>query len=813
MDDDDEEGPKQGMFCLQRSPEEIFGDDDTASKLYPVTELDPHKSLMKPDDWIKALSTMRKQLPSRLNVVMLGTERPLPKRLTIRTGKAESTKVSVQILDGNKKPMVQIPQGKALRAIEILERLGEDREPEPVLSFLAKPFTGKQYDKMYFFDPMNIKEPGDYTWTVAIAKEGTSIKSKSERLLAVTCNITVLPGNPTKSFLEGDDWDVSLPLGDPCWLPAFAVKLRDASKCVCPMRSYKSVTVSCSEPGAFDIKHASSGSATHEMALGKATSDSAGPLEYDDHSWRLVPKQAGLLSAAEYRTRAIEFEVTVVAHMQQDRQQDEDEKVFKNTFDATFEPGKPTELVLLSPVSDSDSGPVITADAGSSLPAFSLGAMDACGNRTAPPHNEAWQVSLEITAASAGDAGEVGPEFAGPVREKVAAGAASFNDSVVKWHRPLKSDGELAVVDATLWVGTTRKDTKQVASTSFTVRVMPSKVPFRAVVCLDGNAWPDPEEAERAPEAGTGAAKAADAVGVRRAYIAGGEISGLHLRLYDQGGSELVVGKDTFDASNKEAVTCSWDAAWRWPPKTAEKGVGYDVLPDLKVPTQLSRLENGIHHAKVVVTPRTVGEWPLTPLPATFAFAVQAGPVARWMAVKPSAGGKITDNITPLELTSGGDAKACHESFKAVVQGFVPVDSYGNLVKNVPRAPEIRIEGMPLTNLLPEHQCKLMKPSKVNGHYHFPRSLNLEGPPGQSGHILIMGSSSEDSANGGGPARGGDQGGGAAAGGVVDETRVLRLPVSIRAGPPVQLLVRSPALGVEQFTREIRATQLSGFTV
>lgn len=56
-------------------------------------------------------------------------------------------------------------------------------------------------------------------------------------------------------------------------------------------------------------------------------------------SWRLVPKQAGLLSAAEYRTRAIEFEVTVVAHMQQDRQQDEDEKVFKNTFDATFEVG------------------------------------------------------------------------------------------------------------------------------------------------------------------------------------------------------------------------------------------------------------------------------------------------------------------------------------------------------------------------------------------------------------------------------------------------------------------------------------------
>lgn len=73
-----------------------------------------------------------------------------------------------------------------------------------------------------------------------------------------------------------------IPLEDPCWLPAFSVKLRDASKCVCPMRAYKSVTISCSDPGVFEIKHASSGSPTHLMALGKATSDSAGPLEYDD---------------------------------------------------------------------------------------------------------------------------------------------------------------------------------------------------------------------------------------------------------------------------------------------------------------------------------------------------------------------------------------------------------------------------------------------------------------------------------------------------------------------------------------------------
>ncbi|CAN0426534.1 unnamed protein product, partial [Ectocarpus sp. 12 AP-2014] len=131
--------------------------------------------------------------------------------------------------------------------------------------------------------------------------------------------------------------------------------------------------------------------------------------------------------------------------------------------------------------------------------------------------------------------------------------------------------------------------------------------------------------------------------------------------------------------------------------KASNHGLGYDVLPDLEVPTQLSSLENGIHLAKVAVTPRAVGGRPLTPLPATFAFTVHAGPVARWMAVKPSAGGKITDNIPLVELTSSDNAKACHESFKAVVQGFVPVDSYGNPVKNVPRAPEIRIEGMPLT--------------------------------------------------------------------------------------------------------------------
>lgn len=39
-------------------------------------------------------------------------------------------------------------------------------------------------------------------------KEGDSAESKEALLLGTGCHITVLPGNPTKAFLEGDDWDV-----------------------------------------------------------------------------------------------------------------------------------------------------------------------------------------------------------------------------------------------------------------------------------------------------------------------------------------------------------------------------------------------------------------------------------------------------------------------------------------------------------------------------------------------------------------------------------------------------------------------------
>lgn len=54
-------------------------------------------------------------------------------------------------------------------------------------------------------------------------------------------------------------------------------------------------------------------------------------------SWRLEPKQTGLLSAATYKTRAVEFEVSVEANIQNDTQTEDDCKVFKSSFDVTFE--------------------------------------------------------------------------------------------------------------------------------------------------------------------------------------------------------------------------------------------------------------------------------------------------------------------------------------------------------------------------------------------------------------------------------------------------------------------------------------------
>lgn len=61
------------------------------------------QSLISNEDWDKAMSVYRKQLPSSTKVVMTEENRPLPKRLTVRTGKHESTSISVQIMDGSKK--------------------------------------------------------------------------------------------------------------------------------------------------------------------------------------------------------------------------------------------------------------------------------------------------------------------------------------------------------------------------------------------------------------------------------------------------------------------------------------------------------------------------------------------------------------------------------------------------------------------------------------------------------------------------------------------------------------------------------------
>lgn len=78
-----------------------------------------------------------------------------------------------------------------------------------------------------------------------------------------------------------------------------------------------------------------------------------------------------------------------------------------------------------------------------------------------PPHSPSYrclirlcQVGLEIMAAVEGNADDEGPEFVGTMKTMVAAGVATFTPPVVKWNKPLKPEGELAVVDATLSIGT-----------------------------------------------------------------------------------------------------------------------------------------------------------------------------------------------------------------------------------------------------------------------------------------------------------------------------------------------------------------------
>ena len=45
-----------------------------------------------------------------------------------------------------------------------------------------------------------------------------------------------------------------LPLTRDCWVPPFTVKLLDDNGCSCPLKAFKSVTLTCAETGAFEIK-------------------------------------------------------------------------------------------------------------------------------------------------------------------------------------------------------------------------------------------------------------------------------------------------------------------------------------------------------------------------------------------------------------------------------------------------------------------------------------------------------------------------------------------------------------------------------
>lgn len=129
--------------------------------------------------------------------------------------------------------------------------------------------------------------------------------------------------------------------------------------------------------------------------------------------------------------------------------------------------------------------------------------------------------------------------------------------------------------------------------------------------------------------------------------------------------------------------------------------------------------------------------------------------------------------------------------------------------------------------VFPVHQCKLAKATKPGGLYQFPRSLNLVGPPCEGGHLLIMSPRLSSGENGGAAAaakslpvrgslasgRGGRSNGTGDSVTAMATAHVLRLAVSVKAGPPVKVLIRSPKLGAEEFSSEIRATLLAGLKV
>lgn len=82
--------------------------------------------------------------------------------------------------------------------------------------------------------------------TVAVAKEG-EVENKEARLLEMNCDITVLPGNPTKAFLEGDDWDVVSLLAFAC----MKILMSAGSEMCCCNYSAKHWQLSCCTYASF----------------------------------------------------------------------------------------------------------------------------------------------------------------------------------------------------------------------------------------------------------------------------------------------------------------------------------------------------------------------------------------------------------------------------------------------------------------------------------------------------------------------------------------------------------------------------------
>lgn len=71
-----------------------------------------------------------------------------------------------------------------------------------------------------------------------------------------------------------------IPLGTECWAPPMKVKLRDASKVICPIQAFSSISIKCVEEGAMDVMFMGSKTSTHEF--GNITDETPGPLEYDE---------------------------------------------------------------------------------------------------------------------------------------------------------------------------------------------------------------------------------------------------------------------------------------------------------------------------------------------------------------------------------------------------------------------------------------------------------------------------------------------------------------------------------------------------